>query len=194
VNTDQKLQALTQIGNEQQIVVTHLTVRQSIFFLLLKLFILEVASTIGTIILYSFFSSQDISKQLNTNITIFNIPIYVLLVVVKSCLSLFVIIRWLEEYYEITPVAIIHKNGLIFKKEEGHSLDHLGSLQMEQSIFGKIFNYGTLKLYNWMSEKEVVLYLIHNPFKYHKVLETLLPKVDPTKKVIREHIVEEEKE
>lgn len=105
---------------------------------------------------------------------------------------IFIIIQWLNQYYEITPKEIIFKRGFIFKKEERNTLDHLGSIEVDQGLLGRIFNFGTIKLFNWATEKNFPLYLIHNPMKYHFILQTLLPEADKKKKVFREHLIEPE--
>jgi hypothetical protein len=104
----------------------------------------------------------------------------------------FVITQWVNEYYEITPKEVIHKTGFFLKKEEKHMLEHLGKLEIEQGLLGRIFNFGTLKLNNWALGKDAILYLIHNPMKYHYILETLLPNADEQKQILREHMVYKE--
>lgn len=176
----------------QSITVTHVTIRQSISVLLLRLIVLELLISLGVIAFHTVILSTGIREVLGENITFFNIPIFITLVFLKILAMVFITFQWINEYYEINPHEIIHKRGLIFKKTERYKLKHLGSLRMEQGVLGRILNYGTIKLYNWTTEKGILLYLIHNPMKYHHILETILPEIDEEKQVIREHIFEEE--
>lgn len=184
METQQKMLSLVKEAGERKIVVTHLTIRQSIFFLLLKLIVIELIAAILVILFHELLASADI--------IFFNIPLFVILVSTKTAFMVFVIIQWLEEYYEITPTEIIHKRGLLFKKEERNMLNHLNSLKIDQGLFGRIFNYGTLTVHNWTTDKDVMLYLIHNPIKYNDILQSLLPDIDKEKQVLREHFLEEE--
>jgi membrane protein YdbS with pleckstrin-like domain len=196
MNTKEKILGTTDDDQKKRIVVTHVTIRQSISVLLLRLIMLEVIAAIAVILLHTLVVSTgitDIVKGLIPFTIVFNVPIFILLILLKNCLMIFIIVQWLNEYYEITTEEIIHKKGLIFKKEERNTLEHMGSLEVTQSILGKVFNFGTIKLFNWAKEVNVYFYLIHNPMKYHHILETILPEADKEKKMIREHLIEPEK-
>jgi membrane protein YdbS with pleckstrin-like domain len=151
-------------------------------------------AAIAIIVFHTLILRSDIRQLVGDDILIFNIPLFILLVVIKTVITIFVIIQWLNEYYEITTKDIVHRRGLILKKEERHLLQHIGSVSIEQGVFGRIFNFGTLKLFNWTKEKYVYLYLIHNPMKYLHIMEELLPDADKSKRTVREHILEPEED
>ncbi|MBI2049459.1 PH domain-containing protein [Candidatus Roizmanbacteria bacterium] len=189
-----KMLGVEKNGRERSIIVSHVTIRQSISFLLLRLITVEVITAIGVILFLIFLISTDIRERVGNSIIVFNIPIFVFLVLAKIVLMVVVTLQWLNEYYEITAKEIIHRSGLIFKKEERYKLDHLGSLNMEQGVFGKILNYGTLSLFNWVLEKNVFLYLIHNPLKYYNILQNILPDTDRETDIFPKHITENHKD
>lgn len=195
-NIDYKEKLLGVLQNEtgKNIVITHVTIRQSISFLVLRLLSIEIMAAIAIIVFHTLILRSDIRQLVGDDILIFNIPLFILLVVIKTVITIFVIIQWLNEYYEITTKDIVHRRGLILKKEERHLLQHIGSVSIEQGVFGRIFNFGTLKLFNWTKEKYVYLYLIHNPMKYLHIMEELLPDADKSKKTVREHILEPEED
>lgn len=194
MNIQEKVIKVDEQSATRQLVVTHVTIRQSISVLLLRLIVVELIAALGIILLHIVLLSPslpDLVKSIRATL-IFNVPLFLVLVLIKTILMGSIIIQWLEEYYEITPEEVIYKRGLIFKKEETNILEHLGSLEIKQTFLGKIFNYGSLKLYNWAMEKEVYLYLIHNPMKYYSILQALLPEADEKKQIVREHILEPE--
>lgn len=168
--------------------VTHVTIRESIFFLLLRLVITEVITLALFIMLQYFFVETTIGQASPQ----FNLPIFIIIFTLKMFIVFWVLLEWVNNYYEITPKEIIHKRGFLFKSEERDTLDHLGTLAIKQGMLGRIFNYGTIELHNWMHSRTVMLYLIHNPMKYHHVLQSLLPKADEQKEVFREHILYED--
>lgn len=192
MNTKEKIIAYSKKGKESTITVTHITVRQSIFFLLLKLLFLEFVAAVLIISFHFLLSSSNVQSLSQNNLNLFNIPLFVLLVVLKTCFMIYVIVAWLEEYYEITPVEVVHRKGFLFRREERYTLDHIGSITLEQGIFGRIFNFGSLKLFDWALEENINIYLIHSPRKYNHILETLVPEADKEKKVFRESVVDEE--
>lgn len=195
-NIDYKEKLLGVLQNEtgKNIVITHVTIRQSISFLVLRLLSIEIMAAIAIIVFHTLILRSDIRQLVGDDILIFNIPLFILLVVIKTVITIFVIIQWLNEYYEITTKDIVHRRGLILKKEERHLLQHIGSVSIEQGVFGRIFNFGTLKLFNWTKEKYVYLYLIHNPMKYLHIMEELLHDADKSKRTVREHILEPEED
>src|SRR3989344_8316511 len=183
----------TENTNERTIVVTHVTIRQSIFFLVMKLIVIEVVAGIAVAIFHTIILSPNVRGNINPDLIVFNIPLFVAVAFAKIILTIFVIIQWVNEYYEITPKEVIHKKGLIFKKEERHTLNHLVTLEVEQGLVGRIFHYGTLKLFNKETKKDTYLYLIHNPMKYHRILQDIIPQADTGKQVFREHLLEEDR-
>jgi len=191
--TKQKILGTTNHNRGKKIIVTHITIRQSISVLIFRMLLIELFTALAVILLHTLILStevRDLSAGIPTDITLFNIPVFLVLVALKTALVIFVLIQWLNEYYEITPKEIVHKSGLIFRKEQYYKMEHLGSVRMEQGVLGRLFNYGNLRIYNWALEKDFLMYLIHNPHKYHLILDTLLPTADREKEVLREHILE----
>lgn len=188
----EKLLGVVKLGKNPQIIVTHVTIRQSIFFLIVKLFAIEILAAAALVYYLTNIWPSEIIDQFGLDA--FLLPVFVIAVLLKTFFTVFIIIQWLEEYYEIKPNEIIHRNGFIFKKEEAYKLDHMGSLEIDQTTLGRIFNYGTLRLYNWALDKEIFLYLIHNPLKYHNILQNLLPEVDMQKQVFRQKFIDKEED
>ena len=183
---------LVKTEGKKAISVTHITVRQSIFFLLLKLIAVELFAAGLLILFHSVWFTHSVQSQIPEGLSLFNIPVFLILVAIKTFITFYIIFEWLDEYYEITTNEIIHKRGYFFKHEEHHALNHLVSMRVTQGAFGRFFNFGTITLFNWAKNREVYLYLIHNPLKYAHILEYLLPEPVQEKHMVREKIIEEE--
>lgn len=197
MNTKDKMKmlGLTTGSEEKKIFVSHVTIRQSISFLILRLIVLEIISAALVILFYSFLVPTGIMENIFGNsYSLYNTILFILFFIGKTLFMIYIVIVWLNEYYEITPKEIVHKTGLIFRKEERHVLEHIDSVEIEQGLLGRIFNYGNLSLFNWVLEKNTTLYLIHNPLKYLHILQNLLPQSDQKKRLIREHIIEKERD
>ncbi len=169
--------------------VPHVTIRQSIFFLLLKLIVIDIfAATVALI----FFSSALFPIPIETKIQIlsYNVIYLLLLILFKIIITVYVILLWLNDYYELTTELVVHRHGIFWQKEDSFKVTHIKNFGIRQGIFGKLFNYGTLHFYDWFLKQEYTLYLIHNPRKYLKILEELLPFADEDREMIREHLVE----
>ncbi|MDO8583034.1 MAG: PH domain-containing protein [bacterium] len=186
----------TNHDQEKKIIVTHVNVRQSIIFLFTKLIALDVLATVIALV---FFSPLivPLSITIKTQIISYNILYFGLLLFAKILLTLFVVLEWLNEYYEITPAKIFHRRGIIWRKEDvydlsGNKPDRITSIGIQQGFLGKIFNYGTLFFYDRGLYKYYYLHYIHNPLRYFEILQHLLPDAAIEKNIIREHVRDKE--
>jgi uncharacterized membrane protein YdbT with pleckstrin-like domain len=193
MNVPQKTGEYEKELKQGHIDLPYVTVRQSIAFLLLRLIVIEMLASFVVVVVNGFIISPLINDVIRSFLFQLNVPIlYIFLVILKIILAIYVVLQWVNEYYKITPKEIIHKKGFIFKKEERYKINHVAEISLEQGFFGRIFNYGTIKLYDWATDKTAYLYLIHNPVRYKNVLHRLIPEADEEKKVLREHIINEE--
>jgi hypothetical protein len=189
---DQRYVKKLESVKDGKIFVPHITVRQSIFFLVLKLIVVELVAAAVLIGFHTLFFSPIVQEQLPAGISLFNVPLYLMLVAIKTFITYYIIFQWVDEYYEITTKEIIHRHGFVFKHDEHNSLNHVVSLRVYQGWFGRIFNFGTITLFNWAKNREFSLYLIHNPIKYLHILEALLPEPDEDRHMVAEKLFEEE--
>ncbi len=178
-------------GAEEKIVVSHVNVRQSIVFLISKLIALDI---IATAIALVFFSPLlvPLSIEVKLQIVSYNIWYFGLLILAKVILTLFVVLQWLNDYYEISPAKIFHRKGIVWRKEDTYDISlkstKITTIGIQQGLIGRIFNYGTLFFYDRGVYKYYYLHYIHNPLRYLEVLHHLLPNADVEKELIREHI------
>lgn len=174
------------IAKTIKISVGHVNIRQSIFFLLLKLIILDVVAVSFAILYFYSVSNRFTPEFFNSFMLSFNLPFFLILIVVKIFLSIYVVLKWTYEYYEIWPNYVLHKSGFVIKNEERHPLSHIRSIKLEQGYLGKIFGFGTVTFYDWYLERYTSMYLIHNPIKYYNIIESLIPKTEEEKQVFQE--------
>ena len=178
--------------SENKILVTHINIRQSIFFLLLKLVLLDLIAICLILLFFSSLSAPFIPDSMKLQIISYNLIFFLLLGFIKIFIALFVVLQWLNVYYEIWPNSIVHKRGIIWKKEEKHTFGHIRLIKIEQGVLGRLLSYGTLSLYDYSLRRYASLYLIHNPIKYFRILDDLLPKAQKEKEILREHVIERE--
>lgn len=182
---------------EKKIAVTHVNVRTSIVFLIAKLIVLDIIATLFALFFFSPFLFP-ISLEIKTQILSYNIWYFLFLVLVKIVLTLFIVAQWLNEYYEITPTKIIYRRGIMRRKEDVYDLSRgdkaskITSIGVQQDMLGRIFNYGTLSIYDRGVYKYYYLNYIHNPLRYFEILRYLLPDADVEKDVPREHLRDKE--
>lgn len=173
--------------------VSHVNIRLSISILVLKLVFLEVISAVIVVIFHqSVLMLSNVNLQ-DINLPAFNLPVLLGAIFIKFLITIFVIWQWLSEYYEIDSDAIYHRKGVIFKTEERYPLQHIQFIEVQQTVIGKFLNYATISIYDQRRNKYEDMYMIHNPMRYARIIEELLPDSDEKKKLIREHIFERER-
>lgn len=118
-NTDYKEEKmkLLRSKNESTIVVDHLTIRQSIFFLVLRLFAIEAIAATFIIAFHYLLGEASSRMEFDTSV-IFNMPVYLVLVAVKMIVMVYFVVQEENEYYEINPSVVIFKIGFFVKKED----------------------------------------------------------------------------
>src|SRR6185437_4800456 len=131
-----------------------------------------------------------ISASLLHSIIAIGLPFLFFLVLVKTFITLFLILQWLNEYYEISADIIKYRRGIIFRRVEDYPTADIKFIDVEQGIFGRMFNFGTVTLMNIRRIQYAQMYLIHNPLRYAQILEDLVPNLVERRHVLRRHFHE----
>lgn len=165
--------------------VTHINVRPSISILVLQLISLNILSAAVVIGLYigilSYQPLVDIFLQVYTGLAII-ISVFL----VQISLTIYAVVVWMNEYYEIFPEHLIHRRGIMFRKESKFPIRNVRFVQVNQGLLGKLLNYGTLTLLDGRRNKFLDMYLIHNPIRYYQILDKLNPSINEEKAALRE--------
>lgn len=173
-------------NNQKTIIVTHVNIRQSISFLVLKLILIDILTALA-LLFFFLLPSSYISMEIKLALFSSSIFYFLGIIVLKTLLSLFTVLQWLCDYYEIWSNKVTHKKGIFWTKKEDHELVDLKYLGFEQGLFGRLLNFGTITLFDWKNEVKATLYLIHNPKKYYQLLQHLVPTLEREEKTILEH-------
>jgi uncharacterized membrane protein YdbT with pleckstrin-like domain len=72
--------------------------------------------------------------------------------------------RWTTET-DVTNLRVVHKEGFITRKTFEISVDKVASVSVDQSIMGRILNYGDVAIEN-MGDDEQVIKLIASPLAF----------------------------
>lgn len=76
--------------------------------------------------------------------------------------------RWTSET-DVTNLRVVHKTGFIKRQTFEMSLDKIASVNVEQSIIGRIFNYGNVKLSS-VGEAEEKILMITSPLEFRNAI------------------------
>jgi uncharacterized membrane protein YdbT with pleckstrin-like domain len=163
---------------KKKISVSHVNVRLSISFLVIRILFADLLTTIVLFALYSLLFSANTYTEVQFFRPEYTIFSFILLTLIESFFTIFVVVQWINEYYEISPYEVTHKRGIFFKKQDRYSLQNIKQVTLHQTFFGKMFNYGTINLFDWRLDKCATLFAVHHPVKYLNIFEELLPHGD----------------
>lgn len=170
---------------EHKITLTYLNIRQSIAILLAKLVLTDILFASVVIVLYF----TLVRGEALLGVSFINPPLFLIsfavIGIIKIIITTYVVLKWLNEYYEITPEVVIHKSGLIFRKTEQYDLDKVRMMDIGDTFLGELFNFATITLYDIRLNKYLSMYLIHDPERYAHVLNILLPHIEIKKDKVR---------
>ncbi len=180
--------------DEQKIVLTHLNIRQSIAVLLIKLVVKDFVLFLLVLGIYwiTYLTRSYLGIYLEE--TILLLILFGVVEITKISLSIYIVLQWLNEYYEITQEYIYHKKGLIFRKIDQFRIDHIRRINVKDSFFGELFNYATISLIGLRLNTLLDLNLIHNPARYIRVLKELNPEIEIERDKVRLPLMPKEKD
>ncbi|MBP6979886.1 PH domain-containing protein [Candidatus Curtissbacteria bacterium] len=166
--------------------IHHINIRQSISIILLKLVLLELLSASGFLFLYFSFSNELVVQSMMGLFENFFGWVFLLLVFAKIYITIYIILDWLNMYYEINGEYIYTRKGVIWTTEQKFAIANFGDVTLEQNLMGRIFNFGNIKIFDTQLKKDFLMYLVHNPNKYYEILSSISPSGDKEKKIVRQ--------
>ena len=144
---------------------------QSIFIIIFRIMTLELFFDF----LYSLLRIPELYFNLSPVIKIELIPYYFVVFVffslVKMIILLVITLRWITVVYEIRKQEIIFKTGILKVHVNAYSCAHMQEVSYNQSLFGRILNYGSVEIYSPSIEGNIILKNIPAPRKYQSLIE-----------------------
>ena len=94
---------------------------------------------------------------------VFSFMYFIFLSIIELILITTIVLKWVNEEYEIRDDTIVHRKGVFSRTEENYSLRNLGNATISQSLLGRLFNFGTVKVYSPLLKQEYYISNVHNP-------------------------------
>ncbi len=85
-----------------------------------------------------------------------------------------VTLLWASKYYRINADSISAFEGFFHKNTEIITTNNISAIHLHQSVPGRIFNYGTIKIECKFSRQVITLHKISKPHFYRKALLNLM--------------------
>ena len=151
-------------------------VRQSIFILIIRLILGE--AFIG--LLFFLVRFPVITNTEPLNFYYLSGIAYALVVaaiqIANIIIILYINLTWLRTTYTVRQKDIIVHRGIIHVTEVEYSTERIETVNVDQGIIGRIFNYGSVRVFNPVLKEDVVLENIPSPYLYAAVIANHQPK------------------
>jgi uncharacterized membrane protein YdbT with pleckstrin-like domain len=148
-------------------------IRRSAVFLFFKLLVLELLVVVIFItfrIPVHLLQEGELVLDYNDIFNTYTI-IFVVLSFFKLTVLLAIILMWMNDYYEVLPGELIHKRGIFHTKSTTFSLSNIELQDVDQGIIAKIFNYGTIEIFNPLLKQTFWLVNVPYPHKQLKAIQ-----------------------
>lgn len=146
--------------------------------LVMRLILMALIYIVVLILLGILFQLTESISIVKINI-LYIVPFVVLLVLAGGGYFIIEILDWLSEYYEITKINIIRRYGVLSKTEENYNVKVIKNMQVSQSLFGRMFNYGNLEI-SFLGGN-INLESIPNPHFFEQVIRNFHPPISEAK-------------
>jgi len=111
-------------------------------------------------------------QNMSATIMKYDSIIAILLTVIQISIILYIFIKWANQSYLIKDTFVSYFSGIFFKKHEKVNIVNVDTISYEQSFFGKIFKYGTIK-FEYGKDQKMIISDIPYPEEFVKTVESL---------------------
>lgn len=166
-------------------------VRSHVAVLIMKIVVAEIVLASVSFLLNSFmFSSAE--SNLDPKINFF---IRFLFLGVSLIIFIYLLLSWNYEYYIISPHSISSNSRIILRKTQNIDVPGIRSIIVNQGLFGRIFNYGTLTLESPLLKENFLIKNVPSPSRHAGLIEKArleaIEKAAPENIIIAKEIVPE---
>lgn len=154
-------------------VVARLLLRRSAVLLAARLLGMELVFMVSMLLIVGVGPAVFAQPAPAGNVVLLGLGFLLLLLILLLKLTFVVmaVLKWVNEYYELTPERITKHGGTILgDKDSSIATQDIVDIQLHQDFWGKLFRYGTLELQG-KSKQSLQLRHIPNP---HRQKDTVL--------------------
>ncbi|MCX6823621.1 MAG: PH domain-containing protein [candidate division SR1 bacterium] len=86
-----------------------------------------------------------------------------LFIIIQLLIITYLIISRYSVYYKIEEDYILHKTGILTKREERFKLNGIRAIHIHKKFRGNLLQYGDIEIIAQMDKQQITLYAIPNP-------------------------------
>jgi membrane protein YdbS with pleckstrin-like domain len=161
----------------------YIEIRQSVLVLIFKILLVELFMTIVHLMIGQLFSSLNI---LNLQFGVFFVGTWELLIfhIVNSIWLLTITTNWATTVYMIGEKQICITKGVFSKNTQSYDIKGVQEVKVNQNLIDRLFNFGTIHLYNPLLQSTITLSKIPKPEIYAEAIREERDKATDNDKII----------
>ncbi len=141
-------------------------IRRTSFLLITRITFLEVLFMFIFLIFRVPAHIINIDRFSISSILLTYLILYIILSLFKITILIIIVLKWMNDYYEVIPGTLLSRSGIFSTTENTFSLDNIEMEEIKQSFLGRIFHYGSLEIYNPLIKQRFYLTNIPYPKKH----------------------------
>lgn len=159
----------------EELELNKILLRESMILVITRLIFTEV------LFVFSLFLLGILASYLNSYSNIIDLSaLYFIILMsvflINAAIVVFIFLKWSSEYTEVSRGGVSKHTGILHKKEQKYSCDFVETVTLEESLLGRILNYGTIELYDPTLKERIYLLNIANPKKISAIIQKIVLK------------------
>lgn len=148
-------------------------IRKSPVALVVKIILAEIL--IEAIYLVLSLSLTQISEQLANGYEASRFALSVLFIVIAVSVIAVLVAQWANEVFILEKDDLAVSQGIISKRVQTYPYANMQSVTVNQSLLGRLFNYGNVTIYIPVLGKNVSFMEISSPYHFAEKLKSHIP-------------------
>lgn len=152
-----------------------IVLRRSVFLLVTYFIGVEIFFDLLYIALRLPLMYINIPLQIQGSLTAIYLVSFLVINLIKVFFIIIGALRWVTSKYEITTDGIRFRYGILSRREKIFLCAYMQKVTFAQSFWGRVFNFGSIEVYNPAVKERILLDAIPNPSKYAEIIKKNLP-------------------
>lgn len=148
--------------------------RKSVWIFIFKVVLLEVIYFFGVIVMMFLLTNIATPRDFLASFLFFT-------ALINICLVIYIFLLWLSCVYTITPHFLERNYGIFRKRKNSYDLKLIQEIRLRQSLPGRIFDYGTLKMFNPTVKDEFVFVGISQPSQRLQIIKSFIQEIESSR-------------
>jgi uncharacterized membrane protein YdbT with pleckstrin-like domain len=154
-------------------------------FITRKTPILLFVRVVGAIfVLQAFYVMLRVVVPENAGINVDSALFFLFILAVQFTVLIYVYLEWFNETYEIHEEDLVHRRGILFRREKAYPFNNMQTIACHQSPLGRIYHYGEVRIFIPTLGDELQFQHVPHPHHFIHTVRHVLPYPDRNRFIV----------